>query len=375
MARRAQNESMDERIRQEARRVAARLHPDEFGQPVSIYYLLDKGILQNLIPGYENETIRGKNILKRKFYREYVKAAGRILSAWEKVVSVMEEENPKAKGGSISDDRKRALYFVAGQIADRAVKWAFPGATFDEALPDDAAKYLLRRAGIEDPAEVAFVVEAARRGFRKERAEYLRSRRKNPSHWSLSDALLLPGPGLLEEEVALAEALVNPMPRGYEHISERRRANEQIIAPYVGRLTVDDFGTKYVLSGVNDTGVLYWSKPRQKKRFVLGYRIEHLPELAAESNPAGWTLDPRHVLRHGTVMRHPHAAAAPTRHATSSAKIPAGKPVRYKGVLVFPVEGGFSTSLERESVFDTVKDARQFIDAAKRNPRRRRRIA
>ena len=96
MTRRAKNESMDERIRQEARRVAARLHPDEFGQPVSIYYLLDKGIIQNLIPGYENETIRGKNLLKTKFYREYVKQAKILLAAWSKVISAgVERENPQ----------------------------------------------------------------------------------------------------------------------------------------------------------------------------------------------------------------------------------------------------------------------------------------
>lgn len=80
----------------------------------------------------------------------------------------------------------------------------------------------------------------------------------------------------------------NPIPRGYEHVIERTRANEAIIAPYVGKLTVTEYdGQKYVLTGVNDVGVLYWSKPRQKKQFVLGYYIKDLERLAAKSNPEG----------------------------------------------------------------------------------------
>jgi hypothetical protein len=46
----------------------------------------------------------------------------------------------------------------------------------------------------------------------------------------------------------------------------------------------------------------------------------------------------------------------------------AAKGLKYKGYTIREVEGGYSTSLDRESVHDSVKDAKDFIDDHKRNP-------
>jgi hypothetical protein len=61
---------------------------------------------------------------------------------------------------------------------------------------------------------------------------------------------------------------------------------------------------------------------------------------------------------------------AGTSTETHERRAAASGPIKYKGYTIREVEGGYSTSLDRESVHDTVKDAKDFIDSA-RNPRRR----
>lgn len=67
--------------------------------------------------------------------------------------------------------------------------------------------------------------------------------------------------------------------KGYGHIFDNQRRNEEVIAPYIGKLTVKHGNMEMVLTGVNDLGVLYWSKKRQKKQYSLGYMLDDLPEL------------------------------------------------------------------------------------------------
>ena len=321
MTRRAKNESMDERIRQEARRVAARLHPDEFGQPVSIYYLLDKGIIQNLIPGYENETIRGKNLLKTKFYREYVKQAKILLAAWSKVISAgVERENPqdirtltqgifdKSRSSGPTGSRRieteaevrneHGVLFTYTVYANRTRnRWWLQLLVGEKPDPSwdwtERAKHAGRQSlhysfGTSSPQKAQDWIDQVNR---------LASGRVNPKDSPLASLLLLPGPGLLEEEIALAGALVNPL---------------------------------------------------------------------------SFTLDPRHVLRHGTVMRRPlPRPSSPRLPRGVTPPIPKGRTTLYKGVRIIPTEEGWRTSLEYESIFDTIRDAKRFVDAQKRNPRRK----
>ena len=77
-------------------------------------------------------------------------------------------------------------------------------------------------------------------------------------------------------------------------------------------------------------------------------------------NPFGFTLDPRHVLRYGTVMKHPTKAKA--------SKVTSSKQIQYKGVSIYPSDNGYRVSIDRDSLFDSVKDAKQFVDKWKRNP-------
>ena len=77
-------------------------------------------------------------------------------------------------------------------------------------------------------------------------------------------------------------------------------------------------------------------------------------------NPFGFTLDPRHVLRYGTVMKHPTKAKA--------SKIASTKQIQYKGVSIYSSDNGYRVSIDRDSLFDSVKDAKQFVDRWKRNP-------
>lgn len=59
---------------------------------------------------------------------------------------------------------------------------------------------------------------------------------------------------------------------------------------------------------------------------------------------------------------------APKREA-----VPAGKVVSYKGVRITPTYGGFRTSIDRESILDTMRDAKRFVDSHVQNRKRGRR--
>ena len=81
---------------------------------------------------------------------------------------------------------------------------------------------------------------------------------------------------------------------------------------------------------------------------------------AGEGNPV--SFDPRHWLRYGTV-------AVPPRRATSrhraAAPAPSGETV-YRGVRIWRDAGGWRVSKDPESLFDSLKDAKQFVAAAGR---------
>jgi len=81
------------------------------------------------------------------------------------------------------------------------------------------------------------------------------------------------------------------------------------------------------------------------------------------------SLDPRYFLKHGTVMVPP----GPTKQKVKALE---GKGITrlqtYKGVKVWHEEDGWRIGMDRESEFDSLKDAKRFIDAAQKrhlNPR------
>ncbi|MCJ7501837.1 MAG: hypothetical protein MUP80_02085 [Acidobacteriia bacterium] len=78
------------------------------------------------------------------------------------------------------------------------------------------------------------------------------------------------------------------------------------------------------------------------------------------------SLDPRYFLRYGTVMVPPKRASA---HRTRTAA-PVQTPIiqRYHGSRIWEDSEGWHTSLDRESAFDSLKDAKRFIDAQTKNP-------
>lgn len=62
---------------------------------------------------------------------------------------------------------------------------------------------------------------------------------------------------------------------GYGHIIDNRKKCEDKIRSHLGKFTITDTeDQKWVLTGVNDLGVLYWSKPGRKRQYVLGYRVD-----------------------------------------------------------------------------------------------------
>lgn len=186
-------------------------------------------------------------------------------------------------------------------------------------------------------------------------------------------------------------ACPNPMPRGYEHIAQMARANEVLIAPYVQKLRVEHFGRIYVLTGVNDTGILYWSKPKQKKRFVLGYTVADLPELTGSS--AGDPIPNIQWPFRRLGARVAHAAAGVVRELTpgaagverdlerrqrafrqrrrAAAEPPAhGPETRYQGHRIWKEAEGWRTSADPETLFDTQADVKAFIGHSKKGRER-----
>ena len=96
------------------------------------------------------------------------------------------------------------------------------------------------------------------------------------------------------------------------------------------------------------------------------------------------SLDPRHFLRYGTVMKpaggtkqkpgSAHGALERTRRKLGEA-IAGSATVRmqkYKGERIWQEEDGWRVSLEPDSLFDSLKDAKRFVDPQMKNPGRRR---
>jgi len=96
----------------------------------------------------------------------------------------------------------------------------------------------------------------------------------------------------------------------------------------------------------------YW---RFTQHLASEYEKDSFRTIAAgQKNPWGWsTLD---LLGQMTPAAK-HAAA-----------IPSGKTLTYKGVRIMPTSGGYRTSIEYESLFDSKADAKKFIDKWRRNP-------
>lgn len=106
------------------------------------------------------------------------------------------------------------------------------------------------------------------------------------------------------------------------------------------------------------------SSPRKAEEWVGA--VNKLRD--GETNP--FTLDPRYVLRHGTVMLPPsrgrtRPGARPT---TTAAAVSGGT---YRGARIWKDGEGWHASLDPESVFDSYRDAKAFVDVQARNPRRR----
>ena len=81
------------------------------------------------------------------------------------------------------------------------------------------------------------------------------------------------------------------------------------------------------------------------------------------------SLDPRYFLKHGTVMVPPRLSKPKVQELQSRGITHVQS---YKGIRIWQEGEGWRTSLDRESEFDTLKDAKQFIDAAAKrhlNPR------
>lgn len=84
------------------------------------------------------------------------------------------------------------------------------------------------------------------------------------------------------------------------------------------------------------------------------------------NNPASWTLDPRHVLRYGTVMKHPRRTAKPKRTSRAmSGRVETGT-FHYKGARIWQDGDGWRVSADPDSVFDTKRDAQKFVDSIRK---------
>lgn len=73
-------------------------------------------------------------------------------------------------------------------------------------------------------------------------------------------------------------------------------------------------------------------------------------------NPWGWTsLRLQEMMEGAHEREHPRPKPAP---------VPEGKTAHHKGYRILPAAGGWMVpELEPESRFDTVRDAKRFIDA------------
>jgi hypothetical protein len=91
------------------------------------------------------------------------------------------------------------------------------------------------------------------------------------------------------------------------------------------------------------------------------------------------SFDPRYWLRYGTVMVPPRPRPAPSGRARSAgiedvsgtagaagAGVAGG--VRYRGVRVWRTPEGWRVSIDPESLFDSYREAKRFIDFQARNP-------
>jgi len=180
---------------------------------------------------------------------------------------------------------------------------------------------------------------------------------------SAAEILLMPGPGLLEEGLAVAASLANP--RRLRRVDWIRRFNET----FAGKKQIF-FSPHHNLWYAQDwdeagrARLIQWF-PREYEADSRRAAEQWAEEQLTVGNPATWTLDPRHVLRYGTVMRTPRPPARKRK------PILKGRATVYKKVLISPTDDGWKTSLEPESLFDSVKDAKKFIDRWKRNPKRR----